>query len=483
MPELTFETHFFRSQLIDHATFPFFRRIRTIVSVFSAFVFLIVHVTVGAGQEPAKPLGFSMVPRKSVLKNGVTVLVNEDHSSSVTACQITYAIGVQHEQESEAGIRHLLAHVVYGRALECRPTAAGRAVAFDDLAESRIAHDLVSFGFKVSTTAIDDALARSVRVLSATEITDAALTRARSVVLREIQDATAEEGSSLANPRAVYAAAYRDSEFRLSRPLLGDAGAISKLDVKQLREFVGREFVASRCSVTLVGDIDFTTAIQLASRFYGFLPTRALSASSGAPLKEATAWTRVDQLTRGDREWLATAYRDDTADPTDWAASLILAELLQRRLDRIVSGEPPERDLELEVDLQGTLMNASCRPAFLRIGASEYPGRSYTIWQLEDQIHEVVSAYLKQGAPAYEVDAAARRTQFTLDRALENLSSRAWLFAISTMRTGSEFTVARLADRLGRLQADEVLDSARATLVESRLVTITLSKGAAAGTN
>lgn len=453
---------------------------------------LSLHALSGVAQEQVKPLGFSMVPRKAALGNGVTVLVNEDRTSGLIAGLITFAVGVREEGEGAAGMRHLLAHVMYGRALECKPAAAGRSIEFDDQTGAMVAYDLISFGFKVSSTLVDDALARNAQALSNERITEPALARARQIVLREIDEMAVADGRSLANPHAILAAAYRESEPRLSSSLLGDASKIGNFSVRELRSFAERHFIATKCSVTFAGDVNFETAVQLAQRYYGFLPSsppslgplagsrfgsgREVAAETIAPLKDATAWTRIDQLGSGEREWLAIAYRSDTTDPSDWAASLILGELLRRKLTARFSSEPPERDLTIAVDVTATLLDASSRLAFLRIVASELPGRSYTVWQLEDQIHEVLAAYLKQGVPAYEADSAARRVQFTLDRALEDLSLRAWLFTASTVRTGSEFSLARLADRLAKLQADDVLDAARAIVAEPRLVTITLSK-------
>ena len=51
---------------------------------------------------------------KFVLKNGLTVLVHEDHKAPIVAVNIWYHVGSKNEKPGRTGFAHLFEHLMFG---------------------------------------------------------------------------------------------------------------------------------------------------------------------------------------------------------------------------------------------------------------------------------------------------------------------------------------------------------------------------------
>ena len=54
---------------------------------------------------------------KTILKNGLTVIVNQDKSTPLVAMNILYKVGARNEDESKTGFAHLFEHLMFGGSL------------------------------------------------------------------------------------------------------------------------------------------------------------------------------------------------------------------------------------------------------------------------------------------------------------------------------------------------------------------------------
>src|SRR5450755_2137623 len=52
--------------------------------------------------------------RKFVLKNGLTLIVHEDHKAPIVAVNIWYHVGSKNERPGKTGFAHLFEHLMFG---------------------------------------------------------------------------------------------------------------------------------------------------------------------------------------------------------------------------------------------------------------------------------------------------------------------------------------------------------------------------------
>src|SRR5215212_9754519 len=83
----------------------------------SILLILLSNLALGALAAPATKtdLGKNIdVPfTKFVLKNGLTVVVHEDHKAAIVAVNVWYHVGSKNEKEGKTGFAHLFEHLMF----------------------------------------------------------------------------------------------------------------------------------------------------------------------------------------------------------------------------------------------------------------------------------------------------------------------------------------------------------------------------------
>jgi zinc protease len=69
--------------------------------------------TATAGENPASSQDWRVPAAMRKLKNGLTVVVSEDHSAPTFGLCITYGIGFRLEPEGRTGFAHLFEHMMF----------------------------------------------------------------------------------------------------------------------------------------------------------------------------------------------------------------------------------------------------------------------------------------------------------------------------------------------------------------------------------
>src|SRR6187431_2961885 len=68
-------------------------------------------------QTPQAPAASASIPEipytKFVLKNGLTLLVHEDHKAPIVAVNVWYHVGSKNERAGKTGFAHLFEHLMF----------------------------------------------------------------------------------------------------------------------------------------------------------------------------------------------------------------------------------------------------------------------------------------------------------------------------------------------------------------------------------
>ncbi|HNG22298.1 MAG TPA: insulinase family protein, partial [Candidatus Obscuribacter sp.] len=92
-------------------------------SLCSSLAFLALAGTAGAQAQPAADAGKASpitikkplipVTKDYTLKNGLRLIVSEDHSAPVASLAIVYDVGARDEQKGRSGFAHLFEHMMF----------------------------------------------------------------------------------------------------------------------------------------------------------------------------------------------------------------------------------------------------------------------------------------------------------------------------------------------------------------------------------
>ena len=260
------------------------------------------------------------------LANGLRVLLLEDRSQALITTNITYLVGSRHEGYGEAGMAHLLEHLLFKgtpthREIKREFTARGarwNGTTYYDRTNYFLTFD--------STTAnLEWALALEADRMVNSFISRKDLDAEMTVVRNEF-----ESGEN--NPRGVLAqkvarAAYQWHNY--GRAVIGNRSDIENVPIERLQAFYRTYYQPDNAVLVIAGDFDLSSALALAARTFGAIPKPGRALPVTYTRDTAQDGEREVVLRRTGENHLITAhYHVVPGSHQDYASFDVLAAIL-----------------------------------------------------------------------------------------------------------------------------------------------------------
>ncbi|HUU04152.1 MAG TPA: pitrilysin family protein [Myxococcota bacterium] len=203
------------------------------------------------------------------LENGLTVVLEENHSAPVVAIQVWVETGSADEAENEMGLAHLHEHMLFkgtrkravGEIAKAIEGAGGEINAWTSFDETVYHVVLASRYLDLGLDVLADA------VFNAT-FDAGELEREKQVVLEEIKHTRDLPERWLGD--LLFGLAYRVHPYR--HPILGTRGSVSHVTRKALINFYRRNYVPANITLVITGDFKTGTALSRVNKFFS-VPT------------------------------------------------------------------------------------------------------------------------------------------------------------------------------------------------------------------
>ncbi len=212
---------------------------------------------------------------RTVLPNGLTVILKPDHSAAIASVQIWVKTGSQHEGASlGAGLSHYLEHMLFkgtarraGREISATVQAHGGNInAYTTFDRTVYYIDLPSEHTAVAIDVLADAVLSS--TLPAGEVD-----KERDVILREIAMTRDDPDNRLWE--SLFATAFREHPYRF--PIIGHRDVFSAVTRDELLGYYRARYVPNNLVVVVVGDIDVAATRAEIEKHFGAVPRSRLA--------------------------------------------------------------------------------------------------------------------------------------------------------------------------------------------------------------
>jgi predicted Zn-dependent peptidase len=218
--------------------------------------------------------------QKFTLDNGVRVLVEPIGHVKSAAIGLWCKTGSRHENDNEAGITHLIEHMLF-KGTE-RRTAKEIAEAVEGQGGS-----LNAFTDKESTCyycrVLSDDVANGVDVLSDmmlhSLIDPEELKREQGVVLEEIKRSEDEPGDHVHDLHLH----NRWGDHPLGKPIIGTPEAVSSFTRDNIAAYMDRRYRAENVVLSVAGNVDLDTVVAAASGTLGKIPHTSVEGQVSRP--------------------------------------------------------------------------------------------------------------------------------------------------------------------------------------------------------
>ncbi len=212
---------------------------------------------------------------RTVLPNGLTLLVKPDRSAALASVQVWVRTGSIHEgSQLGAGLSHYLEHMLFkgterrsGREISATVQANGGYInAYTTFDRTVYYIDLPSENLEVAVDILADAVLHST-------LPEDEVAREKNVILREI--AMIQDDPENRLWESVFTTAFREHPYR--HPIIGHKDVFSASDRAALFAYYKERYVPNNIVVVIAGDVGTTEARAAVERHFGPAPRARLA--------------------------------------------------------------------------------------------------------------------------------------------------------------------------------------------------------------
>jgi len=262
---------------------------------------------------------------KNKLDNGLTVLVKETPGTKVATVQIWVKAGSIYEEKHEAGITHLIEHMIFkgtetrapGEVAGAIEAVGGQINAYTSFEHTVYHATLSSRNWAEALEVLTDAVLNS--TFDAEE-----LEREKKVVLEEIS--MRQDRANITLFQELMAQAYTVHPYRL--PVSGTAESVSAISRDDILRYLENHYHPGNFTVVVVGDVRVQQVMDMVNSLLGELP-RSDAQPPTIPREPAQKETRLFTLTEDvNQTQLALAFPGSAFRGQDTAILDVLTSIL-----------------------------------------------------------------------------------------------------------------------------------------------------------
>lgn len=208
------------------------------------------------------------------LKNGLKLIVQEDHRSPVVVSQVWYRAGSIDEVNGKTGVAHVLEHMMFkgtklvkaGQFSRLIAAAGGKENAFTGTDYTCYFQQLEKSHLPLSFKLEADRMANL-------QLTKTEFDKEIKVVMEERRWRTDDKPQSMVN-EAFQATVYRAHPY--SRPVVGFMNDLENMTYEDAREWYHNWYAPNNATLVVVGDVKAQEVYKLAQQYFGKVKPKVL---------------------------------------------------------------------------------------------------------------------------------------------------------------------------------------------------------------
>ena len=366
--------------------------------------------------EPAPP-AITIPYQRFVLKNGLTLLVHEDHKAPIVAVNIWYHVGSKNERPGRTGFAHLFEHLMFNGSEHFNDDyfqPFERIGATDQNGTTN--NDRTNYFENVPTSALDVALwMESDRMGHLLGVIDTAkVNEQRGVVQNEKRQG---ENQPYGKVNMLMAEGTYPPGHPYSWTVIGSMEDLNAASVEDVKNWFRTYYGPNNAVIALAGDITPETARQKVEQYFGDIPATPPIAKQDVWVARRTGThreimqDRVPQA-RIYKEWNIPQFGSADGDYLDLVTDVLSAGKTSRLYKRLVYDEQTATDVFAYVDLREIAGQ-------LVIRATVKPNGDLA--RVERAIDEELAKFIRTGPTASELRRVKTQSRANFIRGIERI--------------------------------------------------------------
>jgi zinc protease len=411
-------------------------------------------------------------PETFTLKNGMQVVVIENHRVPVVTHMVWYKVGSADEGPGESGIAHFLEHLMFKGTKKRAPGEFSRILARNGGRENAFTSaDYTAYHQTVAVDRLEMVMEMEADRMTNLVLDQQAVTTERLVVLEERRQRT-DNNPSARLQEQVNAALFLNYPYR--RPVIGWEHEIKALDLVRVIAFYKKWYAPNNAILVVAGDITAEQLKPLAEKYYGVIPAgpKIERRRPTEPPPSAARRVKLEDMRVRQPSWsryfLAPSLKTGL---TQHAYPLeVLGDILGGGSGRLYQSLVVDNKIAVSA---GSHYGADdLGPGQFVVYASPQPGVGMD--KLEESLDAEIRKLLKDGVTDSEVARAKKRLQSQAVFARDSMRAGAHVLGSALASGLSIDDVEKWPERIGAVTVDQINAAARAVLTDERSVTALL---------
>lgn len=218
----------------------------------------------------ASPKDVPNMVHEKVLKNGLKVLVKEDHRAPVMVSQIWYKVGASYEHDGITGLSHVLEHMMFQGTDNLEPGEFSKIIAENGGRENAFTGaDYTAYFQTMESSRLEVSLRLEAERMQKLKLQEKEFVKELQVVMEERRLRTEDkpQGQTYEYFKAL---AYTSSPYR--NPIIGWMQDLNDMTVVDLEAWYTQWYSPNNATLVIVGDVDAAEVFNLAEQYFGDIP-------------------------------------------------------------------------------------------------------------------------------------------------------------------------------------------------------------------
>ncbi|MEH6476574.1 MAG: pitrilysin family protein [Sneathiella sp.] len=437
----------------------------------AASLLLVVFLNVGSASASSQDKKYPTLfdPKTTTLKNGLEVVVIEDHRAPVVTHMVWYRIGAADEPSGKSGIAHFLEHLMFKGTEKVGNGEFSKIVAKNGGQDNAFtSQDYTAYFQNASADKLPLLMEIESDRMQGLILNDAAVGAELKVVLEERSQRTDNNPNALLREQ-LNASLYLAHPYGI--PVIGWRNELEKLTTQDAIDWYKTYYAPNNAILVVAGDVKAEEVFELARKYYG--PQKAMTLPNRQRLKEPPQLAKRIVVMR-DKRVREPSWRQTYLAPTGRTGALKTVRALEV-LDEILSGGVTSRlysklviDEKIAVGA-GTYYDSGAydQSSFTVYGS---PANGTDLESLEMAIKTVIKDVLESGITEDELAAAKNRMLASAIYARDSLKGAANIFG-GALASGEKIeNVVNWPKQISEVTAEDISNAASLIFVEKQSV-------------
>jgi zinc protease len=408
------------------------------------------------------------------LKNGLRVIISEDHSAPVYSIAVTYNVGSRDERKGRTGFAHLFEHMMFKGSEQVGPGEHFTLVFNNGGNMNGTTNQERTLYFEtLPSNQLDLGLFLEADRMWSLEITKENLDNQRNAVQEERRLGVDNQpyGKTF---EAIDELAYEN--FAYEHSVIGSLEDLNAASVDDVKAFFKTYYAPNNAVLSIVGDVKTAEVLEKARKYFERIPSQPapppmdFKEPAQTAEKRQTLTDSLARLPRLDIVW----HVPPALAPDDDALTVLASILGSGRSSRFYENLVRQQQLTSSVSASST---GNRGPGLFRVGATALPGKSLA--DLEKGIYAEIEKIKTGTIEAWELEKARNNWKRTMAGNLGSSLNRAISLGRYAAFWDDPNLINTYADRIVAVTPADIQRVAKQYFVETnRTVVITMPKGA-----